>query len=90
MENDKLFAAYATAIFLGIGALVVSLIYTGVAAVPAGAFMLEHVVLGLIIRGSYKAFDGESGLYVIANPVRAYFEAGAQEATDAPTNGLPA
>ena len=90
MENDKLFAVYATLIFLGIGSVVTFAIYSGVGALPAGAFMLEHVALGLLIRGAYKGFDGENGIYVVFNAIRTYTQAGARAATEAPADALPA
>jgi hypothetical protein len=89
MENDKLFAAYAAIIFLGISSVVTFVFVTGVGAIPATAFLLEHVILGLLIRGAYKAFDGESGLYVVWNGIRSLTEAGAIEASDGPTGALP-
>jgi hypothetical protein len=89
MEHDKLFAAYAAIIFLGISSVVTFVLTTGIAALPAGFYLVEHVVLGLIIRGAYKAFDGESGLYVVWNGIRSLTEAGAIEASDGPAGALP-
>jgi len=44
----------------------------------------------LTLRGAYKAFDGESGLYVLWNPIRSFIEAGSIEASEAPAGALPA
>jgi len=63
MENDRLFAIYAAAIFLGIASVVTVMIWIGTGSFPAPAFILEHVGLGLLIRAAYKSFDGPYGIF---------------------------
>jgi hypothetical protein len=90
MENDKVFAAYATLLIAGISSVVLLALSSGIAAFPAAPFLLEHVALGLMIRGAYKGFDGESGFYVVVDAMRNFFEAGAIEASEMPAGAMHA
>jgi hypothetical protein len=63
MENDKVFIAYAMALILGISIVVTTMIWIGTGHFPAVAFVIEHVSLGLLIRASYKSFDGPYGIF---------------------------
>ncbi len=58
MDNDKIFAAYTLALVAGIGTLLTVIVSTGVAQVPPPLMFIEHLALGLAIRGAYKSYGG--------------------------------
>jgi hypothetical protein len=57
VENDKAFAAYAFTLVAGIGTLV-TVMLSGAGPLPSALALLEHVVLSLMIRASYKSLGG--------------------------------
>jgi hypothetical protein len=63
MTNDRAFIAYAMALVLGISIVITTMIWIGTGQFPAALFVIEHVSLGLLIRGSYKSFDGPYGIF---------------------------
>ncbi|MBW2295443.1 MAG: hypothetical protein JRG94_24520 [Deltaproteobacteria bacterium] len=84
MHNDKVFIAYAMALVIGIGSLIIFVLGTGASSIPSPIYLIEHVGLALAIRAYYKSFDGESGFYAVANTVRTHFGLGLEE-LDLPT-----
>jgi len=79
MHNDKVFIAYAMALVIGIGSLIIFVLGTGASSIPSPIYLIEHVGLALAIRAYYKSFDGESGFYAVANTVRTHFGLGLEE-----------
>lgn len=73
MQNDKVFIAYAIALAVGIGSVITFVVGTGASHVPQPMYLVEHVGLGLMIRGYYKSFDGVSGYYSLINGIKSYF-----------------
>ena len=72
MQNDKVFIAYALALVVGISTVATLVVSSGATSFPPPLYFIEHVTLGLMVRGYYKSFDGNSGLCAIANGVRSY------------------
>jgi hypothetical protein len=67
MDNDKAFAIYAFALVGGVLLAITLAVTGGVASLPGIAFIVEHVGLGLVVRATYKSFDG-------SNPVVDFLE----------------
>lgn len=66
MDNDRAFMTYALALMTGLAAVLSTLVISGIATVPAAGVFLEHLALGLVIRGSYKSFGGFEWLHQAA------------------------
>jgi hypothetical protein len=63
MKSDRVFAIYALSLITAVCGLLAATVVAGVAAAPSFAFLFEHTVLGLLIRGAYKSFGGANYVY---------------------------
>jgi hypothetical protein len=60
VSNDKSFALYALVLVSGVASVITASVIEGVTTLPSPAVFLEHVMLGLLMRASYKSFAGWS------------------------------
>ena len=60
MTSDRAFAIYAFGLIAGIFSLITATVLIGISAAPSLDFVVEHVGMGLLVRGSYKSFDGSN------------------------------
>lgn len=58
LDNDKAFAAYAMILLALVGTVLTTVVVTQFPTVPSFLGIAEHVMLGLLIRASYKSFAG--------------------------------
>lgn len=58
MNDDKIFAAYALTLALGLLAVLGIALSLGIAKPPPAVMFLEHLALGLGVRFAYKSFGG--------------------------------
>ena len=72
MQNDKAFVVYALTLLVGISTVATLVVSSGASSFPTPLYFIEHVTLGLMVRGYYKSFDGTGGLCAVANGVRSY------------------
>jgi len=58
MNNDRIFAAYSLTLIAGVASVITASVLAGVAALPTLAVFLEHLLLSLLFRASYKSIGG--------------------------------
>ena len=58
MDNDRAFAAYALVLIAGVTSTIATSVMVGFASLPSPVVFFEHVVLGLMVRSSYKFVGG--------------------------------
>ena len=58
MDNDKVFALYATILAGGVASIITASVMAGIAAVPGPVALLEHIALSFGFRAAYKSFGG--------------------------------
>jgi hypothetical protein len=82
MGNDKAFGIWVILLISGISTVVTTQVLAGTAMLPSIAVFVEHVVLGLLIRGAYHSFDGPYHIFS-AEPETVEATASAGAAADA-------
>jgi len=58
VENEKAFVACTLILTAAVGGLLTTLMALGIAPIPHPETFASHVMLGLAMRASYKAFGG--------------------------------
>lgn len=60
MDNDKVFALYATILAGAVASIITASVVTGVAALPGPLALLEHIAMSFGFRAAYKSIGGWS------------------------------
>ncbi len=58
MLNDKAFTAYALLLIAGTAAVLTFAVVAQGGSFPPVVYMIEHLLMALALRASYKCFDG--------------------------------
>jgi len=58
MFDDKVFTAYALLLIAGTASVLTFAVVAQGGSFPPAVYMLEHLLMALALRASYKSFDG--------------------------------
>jgi len=61
LDSDNAFTVYALILISGVASVLTASVIAGAAIPPSPGVFLEHVLLGLAIRASYKSIGGWNG-----------------------------
>jgi hypothetical protein len=58
VDNDKVFAAWALALFASVASVLTATVVTGIATLPSPMVFAEHLAMAFGVRAAYKSFAG--------------------------------